>query len=269
MIRVPAVASLIISHKHKFIFLHARKCAGSSVTAALNHCLGEADIQVGAWADTLELGGELNTHTRQVIYKSHTARFAFLSHLASFNLLTNPRRRVRGGVNHSIKKHWTNILGENPAHASAKSIEDYIPREFSSYTKIAVIRDPKRMELSDYGWRVKRKGIPLSFYDFLLLKLDALDGGKRHNVVPTPVTNWPIYSIDESPVVDRWLRFENLAQDFAVLVNDHQLGCGELGYAKSAKTFIAKKDDYFDVSEREMELILELHRNEYELFEYS
>jgi hypothetical protein len=37
---------MIISHAHKFIFLHARKCAGSSVTAYLNPLLGPDDIQI-------------------------------------------------------------------------------------------------------------------------------------------------------------------------------------------------------------------------------
>ena len=38
---------MIISYRHKFIFMHSRKTAGSSVTALLSHHLGPQDIQLG------------------------------------------------------------------------------------------------------------------------------------------------------------------------------------------------------------------------------
>jgi hypothetical protein len=43
---------MIISHKHKFIFMHNQKTAGSSIVAAINPYLGPKDIHYGAWQDT-------------------------------------------------------------------------------------------------------------------------------------------------------------------------------------------------------------------------
>ena len=51
---------MIISHKHKFIFLHSRKCAGSSMEVALNKYLGPNDIQIGSWTETLCGDGKMN-----------------------------------------------------------------------------------------------------------------------------------------------------------------------------------------------------------------
>ena len=51
---------MIISHKHKFIFLHSRKCAGSSMEVALNNYLGPNDIQIGSWTESLRGNGKMN-----------------------------------------------------------------------------------------------------------------------------------------------------------------------------------------------------------------
>lgn len=47
---------MIISHKHKFIFIHCRKVAGSSISAFLSNKLGRFDLQIGAWGDSFDLG---------------------------------------------------------------------------------------------------------------------------------------------------------------------------------------------------------------------
>ena len=51
---------MIISHKHKFIFLHARKCAGTTMEIILNKYLGPNDIQIGSWVETLANSGNFN-----------------------------------------------------------------------------------------------------------------------------------------------------------------------------------------------------------------
>jgi hypothetical protein len=38
---------MIVSHTHKFIFVHINKCAGTSVTKALLPYLGENDLVLG------------------------------------------------------------------------------------------------------------------------------------------------------------------------------------------------------------------------------
>ena len=38
---------MIISHKYRFIFIHIRKCAGTSITRAMAPLLGEQDLVIG------------------------------------------------------------------------------------------------------------------------------------------------------------------------------------------------------------------------------
>ncbi len=47
---------MIISHRHRFIFLHCRKAAGSSIAQALAPYLGEDDLHLGTWPEALEAG---------------------------------------------------------------------------------------------------------------------------------------------------------------------------------------------------------------------
>jgi hypothetical protein len=49
---------MIISHKYRFIFIHIRKCAGTSVTRALVSLLGKEDIVIGCTAEGEKLERE-------------------------------------------------------------------------------------------------------------------------------------------------------------------------------------------------------------------
>ena len=51
---------MILSHRHQFIFLHARKTAGSSMSVEMARRLGDDDIMVGCWADALRSGVQPN-----------------------------------------------------------------------------------------------------------------------------------------------------------------------------------------------------------------
>ena len=63
---------VIISHKHKFIFLHCRKAAGSSISVALAKYLGFRDIQLSAIKETFQAGlrPPLGMLARGVVYGS-------------------------------------------------------------------------------------------------------------------------------------------------------------------------------------------------------
>lgn len=49
---------MIISHKHKFIYIHPHKCAGSSITETLVPYLGDEDIVVGVTNDGESLNAD-------------------------------------------------------------------------------------------------------------------------------------------------------------------------------------------------------------------
>ncbi len=49
---------MIVSHKHKFIFIHVTKCAGTSITYALAPYLGENDLVLGCTSEGEKLNEE-------------------------------------------------------------------------------------------------------------------------------------------------------------------------------------------------------------------
>jgi hypothetical protein len=65
---------MIISHKHKFIFIHIQKCAGTSITYALVPHLGEEDVVLGCTPEGEKLS-EIWGKTKG-LYKHVTAREA-------------------------------------------------------------------------------------------------------------------------------------------------------------------------------------------------
>ena len=48
---------MIVSHKHKFLFIRPRKVAGTSVSIALGDCLGSRDVQVFLYAELRPVAG--------------------------------------------------------------------------------------------------------------------------------------------------------------------------------------------------------------------
>jgi len=60
---------MIVSHKHRFVFIHIEKCAGTSVTNALLPCLGSEDLVLGVTPEGERLhesnwrAGKLHKHS--------------------------------------------------------------------------------------------------------------------------------------------------------------------------------------------------------------
>jgi hypothetical protein len=112
------------------------------------------------------------------------------------------------------------MLGATPAraglefynHMPAYKVKAALPREvWETYLKVAVERNPWDREVSLYFWETRQlpeESRP-TFSDFVL-KRPALER----------VKNVQLYSIDGTIVVDRFLRYERLAADFAHFVRD-------------------------------------------------
>lgn len=171
---------MIISHKHKFIFLHCRKTAGSSLVSALSPHLGPNDIQLSAIKETIKTGGCV-------------PRKMYLSALMS------SRGRVlhaqqRGGdqlahcLSTNVKKYFKHQLGVKSEHPSAYTLAQTYPVEWRSYYKFCVVRNPYALAFSDYKWRTRAVENPPSFTAYI----NALYAGNNLNgVVPVGYyNNW-------------------------------------------------------------------------------
>ncbi|MBC7144148.1 MAG: hypothetical protein H5U24_01950 [Thioclava marina] len=65
---------MILSHAHRFIFLHNRKTAGSSISVALARYLGPEDLQLSAIVETLREGIPLTVQGRPPIARPRRSR---------------------------------------------------------------------------------------------------------------------------------------------------------------------------------------------------
>jgi hypothetical protein len=197
---------MIISHAHRFIFIHCRKTAGSSIKGALAPYLGPDDIVVGGLNEVLRARGRPN---RQVVreLRHPLAWYGFARGLAASG-------RIGEAMNRAVKMRYVNVLGLNPAHAPASRIATAFPAEWHEYFKFCFVRNTFEQVVSDYWWRRRMSGKNFSFDRFLDFlesqETDSQDGALE----PGTVQNWNMYTIDDHIAVDFIGEYENLNADF-------------------------------------------------------
>jgi hypothetical protein len=258
---------MIISHKHRFIFLHCRKVAGSTISVLLNHVLGPKDIQIGVWDDVLKSGGRLNATARKTILKSPIK-------LITKSVSHSVRQKVLEidpmAVNQIIKNNTHAFHGGKGAHVSAQDIKNAFPDEWSQYHKFCFVRNPWDHAVSDYYWRTrKHKDKPVPFKEFLK-RLEDPDRPDPQNLVPLYRSNWPIYTIDNRIAVDFVGRYEQLDDDLQQVGRHVGL---DLRLTKDSGSKRAHRDrsvDFRDLYDDECAaLVRNIYSNEIEAFGYE
>lgn len=233
---------MIISHRHKFIFLHCRKAAGSSITVSLTRHLGHSDIVLGAIHDCIKNG--IRPPRRMLIeaFRHPQPRAIYKK------LLVGALWKF---VSVSNKNYYSSILGTAPQHAPAAIVKEVFQTEWSDYTKFCVVRNPWSKALSDYFWSVRGIQNPPSFAMFV----NALANGEPlGSIVPLHNSNWDMCAIDDAICMDRIIRFEEL-HDGLIEVTKH-IGIdwdGWLPHSKlnSTKTTRAYQD-YYDADSKRL-----------------
>lgn len=197
---------MIISHKHKFIFIRPRKVAGTSVSIALSRSLGGSDV-------LLFRGPELQT----------TAG-------------------VDGDDFSTIRRRNEHTVGSLIAHAPAAAIRDELGEDvWENYLKFTVVRNPWDWFVSLHIWWLRyiwdeikvpglrglrrrrsstlyRRGRTFHQAQQLLrsgqLK-ESVELALRRNLYPQQLNAMEqFYFIDGSRCANYYLRFENLQEDF-------------------------------------------------------
>ena len=198
---------MIISYKHKFIFIHCRKVAGSSIKVDLAPYLGDEDIIIGSLHEILQAGYRLPKRVKRDLF-SLKGTGIFLAYLATGR---SPSRAVSG-----LKWMYRNKLGSKPAHPSAETIRKAFPYEWDNFTKFAFVRNPFDRLASDYTWRMRlaRKHIP--FRNFLEdIVYNRNETGMMHS---GRVSNWEMISVNDMLAVDKIGYYENLEYDFSKIL---------------------------------------------------
>jgi hypothetical protein len=176
---------MLISHQHRFIFLKTQKTAGTAIEIALRGVMHQADVITPISSADERLNRQLG-HLGPRHYRAPLGRYCRHDWL---------RLICRG----RLKKRFYN-------HMPAAQVRAELPGTiWADYLKISVERNPFDKAISSYYWRTRKQRQPVSLDTYLL------------ECPTSEISNWPIYTIDDKPIVDVMLSQEQLADDLAAL----------------------------------------------------
>ena len=231
---------MILSHKHKFIYIKTYKTASTSIETALSHILGEQDVITPA-------SEELQHHR----FEARQAQNYRLDHPAV------PRRPLLKRLLRRPERYYHPSVGYYE-HMPAWRVKTYVgDRVWGDYYKFSFERNPWDRQVSFFHYKNKNRTTPFSFEKFLERPKNSY------------VENFDLYSIDDEVAMDFVGKYENLEEDFRKiirtigLVNDVTLPVTNVSKSVDAKPYRAF---YNDKSRR---LIAKWYRREIELFGYE
>lgn len=229
---------MIISHRHKFIFLRTTKTASTSMEISLSRFCGPEDVitPVNPVDELLrlELGIKPQNYTR-------------------------PRKlwewRPKDLVRYVLHRQWPEkklYWNHMPARLVRKRVT---PAVWDSYFKFCFVRNPWDRAISRYYWNMSRDP-----------KQNDLDKSLRQN---DPNSNFEIYTIDGQLAVDFVGRFENMQDDLRKVFERLNLPFDGWLPRTKTKSRIDKRHYSELLSPQQAEYIRKRCQREIELFNYS
>ena len=183
---------MIILHEPKIIFLKARKVAGTSLEIAFSKYADDSSI-------ITPVGDEDELLRKSLGFRGPQGHMYSIRERLNFPL----KNVLPALLRKSCRRKYTQ-------HMSAEVVRARIGWEvWSSYYKVSVIRNPFDYFVSYYCWQhfnVRNDKRP-DFCDWCRKNLDVY------------ALNDEQYLIDGEPIIDRFLRFENLLEDISDLEN--------------------------------------------------
>ena len=197
---------MIVSHRHRFIFLKTRKTAGTSIEIALSPFCGPDDIlaPLSPADETLRMtGGQVLARN----YLAQTADMERYAHLVSLG----------GREALTLLRSFSGRVGGFYNHMPAREVKPLLPEDvWQGYYKFTVERNPWDQMVSRYYWKNRTKWLMPSFSRFLRTELEHRDRGKG--------SNFDVYAIDGAPAVDHVMRYEQLSDEMRILAGRIGLG---------------------------------------------
>ncbi|MCC5811243.1 MAG: sulfotransferase family 2 domain-containing protein [Ectothiorhodospiraceae bacterium] len=229
---------MIVSHRHKFIFIHCRKVAGSSMKVTLAPHLGREDLILGSLHEILR-----DSSPFQSWILREMATPSGVSELLSAKL---KRRDWRSAFNKVMKKRQKRSLGlSSSSHPPASDVRDAFPDIWNEYFKFCFVRNPYERIVSDYLYQTRLERTPPSFSAFLEGVLASARGGDlKHD-------NWSMYTIDDQVAVDFVGRFENLEGDFSLAMQKAGLDGVALTASEKRRSYPKPWQAYYGPGDKE------------------
>lgn len=175
---------MILSHKHKFIFLKTIKTAGTSIESALSEICGPDDIITPFSPENDEFR---NGRAPQNYRLNHPLV---------------PKRPLLRRLLRRPERYYHTSVGFYE-HMPAWRVKAYVGDDiWNSYFKFAFERNPWDRQLSYYYYKTRKLNRRPSFQSFMRNRRKAF------------VENFSLYTIDSDIAVDFLGRYENLNADF-------------------------------------------------------
>lgn len=195
---------MIVSDSGRFIFVHCRKVAGSSMKVGLAPFLKDQDIVIGSLNEIIAAGLVPPPAIKKIMMKPTTLAVA-----ASARVLGKSWPQAQ---NIAVKRHFSRSLGRNPPHPSAAQSARFLGERWRDYTKVCFTRNPYERVASDYFWRLRTTTIKMSFIEYLkLIESGSSKSGFLHY---GGVSNWEMMTIKNNMQMDFVGRFENIEADY-------------------------------------------------------
>ncbi len=177
---------MIVSHRHRFIFLKTRKTAGTSLEIALSKYCGPEDILT-----SINYDEAARTEHSARRAQNHEMPLSSFGAGDSLRWITRRRRPAR------FTEHMTGV-----------EIRERLGAEiWNSYFKFTIVRNPFDRMVSRYHWTMKmrpRYRETLGVADlarFIRYRADFVN------------ENWLIYTAGDELLTDDVVRYEHLAED--------------------------------------------------------
>ena len=200
---------MIISHKHKFIFIKTKKTAGTSIEIALSKYCGPDDI-------ITPISPEDEAKRKELGHRGPQNYFMSYSQYSKLDLLNTLYKRKR--------KMFYN-------HASASFVKEHIDEEiWNSYYKFSFDRNPWDKMVSAYYWVFK--GNPKRTISEFIQSDNA-----------NKVNNFDLYTIMAHIAVDKVFLFENIDEAMEEIGKRLKLNetptltNAKVGYRKEKKSY--------------------------------
>ena len=122
---------MIVSHKHRFIFIHITKCAGTSITHALVPLLGEDDLVLGCTAEGEKLNlaslkrGGLHKHSKAAEAQAILCEDIWQRYY-TFAFIRNPWDRQVSIYHWWLTTPWRDDDDIHAAVAEMRDFEDFV-----------------------------------------------------------------------------------------------------------------------------------------------
>lgn len=240
---------MIVSHSHKFIFIHISKCGGTSITMALRPFLEKGDMVVGFDSPTIPT---MIKTLPQYIKKKY---------FDDSNLAVGLRLYTRETINQREKNGY--IISK---HARAKDVRGYLGKGlWDNYYTFTIVRNPWDRIVSLYYWYKNYGWTDFEGKAEKIRGLADFNAFVKSKYLELPSCSSYIYDSGKK-IVNFVGKLESIEQDFNYICN--QIGLPHIDLPRENVT--KRKRDYKEYyNEETIKIVFNKYQDDIKNFGYT